>query len=264
MKFKQELASAISAVIKASTILSKYATRSRTPKFKGEINLVTEADQHSQSAIIKILKKDFPQYGILSEENFETRSDSAIKWIVDPLDGTTNYAHNLPVYSISIALEVEQKIVLGVVYNPNLDELFFAVAGCGAYLNNKRISVSKTKTLNKSLLATGFPYDIRESQNNNLNHFNNFAVRAQAIRRGGSACLDLCYLAGGRFDGFWELKLAPWDMAAGYLMVEEAGGKVTDFKNRQFHINKKEMLASNRHIHGEMLKVLNKRKITNF
>lgn len=193
----------------------------------------------------------------MSEENYSENSKSAFKWIIDPLDGTTNYAHNLPIYSVAIGLAVEQKIVLGVVYNPNLEELFFGMAGNGSYLNNKRISVSRTRTLNKSLLATGFPYDIRKSRVNNLEHFKNFAVRAQAIRRGGSACLDLCYLACGRFDGFWELKLAPWDTAAGSLIVEEAGGMVTDFKGNAFDIYEKEILATNRFIHSDMTKVLN-------
>ncbi len=256
MSFNREVKTAIEAALESGKILRKFASKTKSVRYKGTINLVTEADKLSQEKIIRILKKGFPEYSILSEEDLYLKSNSPIKWIIDPLDGTTNFAHNLPIYSISIALEVDGKIEMGVVYNPNLEEIFQAVRGRGAFLNDKPIRVSKTKTLNKSLLATGFPYDIRESRNNNLNHFKNFAVRAQAIRRGGSAALDLCYLACGRFDGFWELKLAPWDTAAGYLIVEEAGGKVTDFRGRRFDIYKKEIVATNRHIHNEMLRVL--------
>ncbi len=226
---------------------------------KGEINLVTEVDYQCEKVIIDIIKRDYPEHEILTEEagSVKTSSKSRYKWIIDPLDGTTNYTHSYPCFCASVGLEVDGEIVAGAVYNPMFDELFTSVKGKGAYLNEKPLKVSKTGDINKSLLATGFPYDIRDSKENNLNHFCNFAVRAQAIRRPGSAVLDLCYLAAGRFDGFWELKLYPWDMAASSLIVKEAGGMITDFKGGEFSIYKGEMLASNGLIHKEMINILN-------
>ncbi len=254
--FERELVTALHAARQGGVVLKRYASRAKLIRFKGEINLVTVADRLSQRAIVRSLQKIFPGDSILCEEKCTKDHDSDRRWIIDPLDGTTNYAHNLPIYSISIALEIEDRIVLGLVYNPNLNETFWAVRSHGAFLNSKPIRVSRIRTLSRSLLATGFPYDIRVSRNNNIAHFGNFAVRAQAIRRGGSAALDLCYLACGRFDGFWELKLGPWDTAAGSLIAEEAGACVTDFRGRPFNIFKKEILATNRLIHRAMLKVL--------
>ncbi len=255
---------AIQAALKAGEILIQHAGKVKKIGYKNEVNLVTEVDWLSEEAIIKMIKSKFPHHGILTEESGTEKSDSAYKWIIDPLDGTTNYAHNFPIFCVSIALEKERNIVLGVVYNPNLDELFTAEKGKGAFLSNgketekskRRIRVSQTAELSQSLLATGFPYDIRTSQEDNLNHFANFYKRAQAIRRAGSAALDLCYLAMGRFDGFWELKLSPWDMAAGSLLVTEAGGKVTNFSGKPFDIYSKEILASNGKIHQQMIEVL--------
>ncbi len=228
---------ATEAALKAGDILIQHSGKVKKIEFKNEVNLVTEVDCLSEEAIIKIIKSQFPDHGILTEEGEGKKSESAYKWVVDPLDGTTNYAHDFPSYCVSLALEKDGEIILGVVYNPNLDELFMAEKGRGAFLSKgksptnqeRRISVSQTTQLSQSLLATGFPYDIRTSSIDNLNHFANFYKRAQAIRRAGSAALDLCYLAMGRFDGFWELKLSPWDMAAGSLLVTEAGGKVTNF-----------------------------------
>ena len=190
--------------------------------YKGEIDLVTQFDRKSQDLIVKRLSREFPDYGILSEENISRDVESPIKWIVDPLDGTTNFAHGLPIWAISIALEKKGDILLGVVYDPSRGEMFYAIKGNGAFFNKRQIHVSSVKQLEHSLLVTGFPYDIRSAKDNNLNHFNNFAVRAQAVRRLGSAALDLCYTACGRFDGYWELKLAPWDQAAGSLILREA------------------------------------------
>jgi myo-inositol-1(or 4)-monophosphatase len=255
---------AIDASLKAGDILLKHSGKVKKVGFKDEVNLITEVDHISEEAILKIIRSKFPQHGILTEESKEMKSESSFKWVIDPLDGTTNYAHNLPTYCVSIALEKEGEIILGVVYNPNLDELFVGEKGKGAYLykgkgsskSRRRIFVSHTRPLEKSLLATGFPYDIRTSKNNNLNHFANFYKKCQAVRRMGAAALDLCYLAMGRFDGFWELKLSPWDMAAGNLMVTEAGGKVTDFSGGPFNIYLKEILASNGKIHQEMIDIL--------
>ena len=247
---------AIQSALKGGDILRRYRGKVRNIEYKGVVNLVTKADRLSEDRIIKIIQKNFPEHNILTEESKGYEKKSDYKWIIDPLDGTTNYAHGFPVYCISIALEREGEIILGVVYNPVLKELFVAEKNKGALLNDKRICVSKTRELSKSLLATGFPYDIRESHINNLNHFRNFALTSQAVRRAGSAALDLCYLAKGIFDGFWELKLSPWDTAAGILMVKEAGGKVTNFSGKKFSIYEKDILATNGKIHNQMMEVI--------
>ena len=256
MRYQDKRKVAIQAALKGGEILIKNRRKTKKVRYKGRVNLVTGVDFESEGAILKIIRKSFPEHQILTEESQQEEKDSLYKWIIDPLDGTTNYAHDFPSYCVSVALEEKGQIVLGVVYNPILNELFVAEKGKGAYLNNKKIFVSKTIKLSDSLLATGFPYDIRESDINNLDHFANFAIRAQAIRRAGSASLDLCYLAIGRFDGFWELKLSPWDTAAGSLLVEEAGGKVTDFSGGKYSIYKKDILATNGKIHREMIEVL--------
>ncbi len=248
----------IQSALKGGDILQGYRGKVKRISYKGIVNLVTEADRLSEDGIIKIIQKNFPEHNILTEESKGYEKESDYKWIIDPLDGTTNYAHGFPVYCISIALEKEGEIILGVVYNPVLKELFVAEKNKGAFLNGKKIHVSKTRELSKSLLATGFPYDIRESDINNLDHFRNFALTSQAVRRAGSAALDLCYLAKGIFDGFWELKLSPWDTAAGILMVKEAGGKVTNFSGKKFSIYEKDILATNGKIHNQMMEVIRK------
>ncbi|MEO0184545.1 MAG: inositol monophosphatase family protein, partial [candidate division WOR-3 bacterium] len=224
--------------------------------YKGVVNLVTQFDKIAQKRIVTYLRKNFPDYSVLSEENFSHNTNTPMKWLLDPLDGTTNFAHNLPIWAISLALEVEGRVVLGLVYDPTRKELFSAIKGKGAFLNKKKITVSNTRNLNQSLLVTGFPYDIRESKENNLNYFARFCVRAQAVRRLGSAALDLCYTACGRFDGYWELKLSPWDQAAGSLILTEAGGEITDFKGRPFSIYGREVLGTNGLIHNQMMKIL--------
>ena len=181
-------------------------------------------------------------------------------WVVDPLDGTTNYAHGFPMFCVSIALEIEGRVDVGVVYDPMRDELFTATRGGGAHLNGKPIKVSEETELGESLIATGFPYDLRTSDVNNLDHWNAMIYKVQAVRRAGSAALDLCYLATGRFDGFWELKLHPWDVAGGGLIVEEAGGKVTDLAEGPFSVYSQEILASNGNIHSQMSEILKKGK----
>lgn len=255
-EYKEFKKIAIKAALKAGDILNKNRGRVKKVDYKGKINIVTEIDLLSEKTILKIIKKNFPDHSILTEESREQKTDSIYKWIIDPLDGTTNYARDFPSYCISIALEKEGKVILGVVYNPLLNELFTTEIGEGAFLNRRRIYVSSTRDLSKSFLATGFPYDIRESQITNLDHFANFAVRSLAIRRAGSAALDLCYLAVGRFDGFWELKLSPWDTAAVALLVKEAGGKVTDFENEKYSIYSKHILATNGRIHQQMIEIL--------
>jgi myo-inositol-1(or 4)-monophosphatase len=250
---------AIRAARESGQIQREWLTRDKRVELKGAINLVTEVDRRCEQRIVEIIKKAFPQHNILTEETpMADELPSPFRWIIDPLDGTTNYTHGYPCFSTSIALELEKEIVLGAIYDPLLDELFLAQQGKGTFLNNERISVSTTEQLTNALICTGFPYDLRESPENNLDHFNNFIMEARAIRRDGSAALDLCYVAAGRFDGFWELKLYPWDVAAGKLLVEEAGGTVTDFRGGGLDIYGQEILATNGRIHQEMIKVLQK------
>ncbi len=223
-----------------------------------EINLVTEIDKGSEKKIIEFIKNKFPNHSILAEESGETSKTSEYKWIIDPLDGTTNYTHSFPVFCVSIALEYKGEVIIGVVYDPNFDELFYAEKGKGAFLNGKKISVSKTDKLIKSMLATGFPYNVKENPDNCVEHFVNFLMEAQAIRRLGSAALDLVYVACGRLDGFWEVDLNPWDVAAGKIIIEEAGGMITDFYGNKFSIYTKGVVASNGLIHQQMLEVIKK------
>lgn len=225
--------------------------------YKSAIDIVTEIDRKAEEKIVENLQRRFPDHSILAEE--ETRipgSSGEYRWIIDPLDGTTNFAHSYPQVSVSIALEQAGHIVLGVVFDPLRKELFKAAEGGGAFLNDSPIQTSKIAQLDKALLATGFPYDRRERADFYLNFFKAFLVRCQGIRRAGSAALDVCYLACGRIDGFWELKLHPWDTAAASLIVQEAGGKLTDFDSNPFTIWGEETLGSNGLIHAEMLEVL--------
>jgi myo-inositol-1(or 4)-monophosphatase len=241
---------------KAGALLLERLHDRHTVQYKGEINLVTEADCLSEALIVERIRREFPGHDILTEESPETANGSDFRWIIDPLDGTTNYAHGYPVFSVSIALEVKGVIMQGAVYNPMLDELFTAEKGVGAFLNGRRLNVSRTERLSRSLLATGFPYDIREDRNNNINYFKVMVLSAQAVRRTGSAALDLAYIAAGRFDGFWELKLMPWDTAAGWLLVKEAGGCVTDLCGDSYQLLSRNILASNGLIHAEMASIL--------
>ncbi|MFQ5442524.1 MAG: inositol monophosphatase family protein [Thermodesulfobacteriota bacterium] len=247
---------AIEMALAAGTMLRENLGHAGRVDFKGEVNIVTEMDRRSEALLISEIKRRFPGHGVLTEESEGLESASGKRWIIDPLDGTTNYSHGFPVFCVSVAFEESAGVVSGVVYNPMLDELFTAQRGRGAALNGKKILVSKTASLGASLLATGFPYDLRTSKKNNFDHFKNFSLRAQAIRRAGAAALDLCYVAAGRFDGFWEMKLSAWDTAAASLIVTEAGGRVTDFKGNEFSNYQPECLASNGLIHDEMLGVL--------
>lgn len=249
---------ALHAAKTAGLLLREKLGAKRRIEYKSAIDLVTEMDKRSEAVIIREIKRKFPDHGIMAEESAPRTATAkyGCRWIIDPLDGTTNYAHGLPVFCVSIGFEKAGKIILGVVYNPMLDEMFVAEKGRGARLNGKKIKVSAIGSLDASLLATGFPYDIRTTKKNNLGHFKAFAVRAQAIRRAGAAALDLCYVACSRFDGFWELKLKPWDTAAATLIVREAGGRVTGFDNNRFSIYGDECLASNGRIHYDMVNVL--------
>lgn len=241
----------------AGSILLKHLGKPLDVEFKGDVDLVTKIDRLSEEAIVSIILKAYPDHQILAEEGTNQTGKSKYRWIIDPLDGTTNYAHSFPCFAVSIGLEVSGEMVAGVVFDPVRDECFTAMERGGAYLNGRAIHISEVKTLDRALLATGFPYDRRENPDNYLSLFRKFMVRAQEIRRPGSASIDLCYLASGRIDGFWECKLKPWDVAAASVIVVEAGGRISDFKGNKFSIFGNETLASNGRIHDEMIRAVN-------
>lgn len=249
-------AAALEAARKGGDVLIKNLAKAKRIYFKGEIDLVTNVDRAAEAAIVRTLKRWFPDHSFLTEEGGEEKTPSPYQWIIDPLDGTTNYAHAYPHFCVSIAVEVRGAVRLGVVNDPVRREIFIAEKGKGACLNGKRIKVSRVPRLKESLLATGFSYDVRVHPENNLDHWRNFIFTSQAVRRDGSAALNQCYVACGRLDGFWELRLHAWDTAAGSLIVTEAGGTVTDFSGKRFDIKGQETLASNGLIHKEMLSVL--------
>ncbi len=251
---------AIDAALEAGKFLKMNIGKIRQIEHKQgeERNLVTEIDKKTEQLIIEKISKRYPQHSFLGEESGSHQTASGYKWIIDPLDGTTNFTHGLHVYCTSIALEHKGEVVLGVIYDPSLDELFTAEKGKGAYLNNRRIHVSQATRLMQSLIVTGFPYDIKDNPHNAVQHFTTFLMECQAVRRLGSAALDLSYVACGRFDGFWEVTLNPWDMAAGVLFVEEAGGKFTNFQGFPSDIYTPNVLVSNGHIHEQMVSILRK------
>jgi len=224
-------------------------------KDTAKLQIVTEADIRSEAAIIRRVKKSFPDHSFLAEES-APQGSSPYRWIIDPLDGTTNYAHTFPMNCVSIACENAGEIILGGVFNPFLKELFFAEKSKGAFLNGKRIRVAKTRKLAESLLVTGFPYDRKTHARYYLDIYGEFMIRCHGVRRTGSAAMDLCYVACGRFDGFWEMKLQAWDTAAAKLIVEEAGGKVSDFRGNGYSVYDPEILATNARLHPEMLRIL--------
>ena len=225
-------------------------------RFKGETDLVTEVDRACEEQIVSLLRSRFPDHDILAEENDYGELRGSHRWIIDPLDGTTNYAHGFPWFAVSIALEIEGEVRVGVVYQPVLDELFTAVKGEGARLNGERLAVSRRQPLRQCLLATGFPYDGTCDNENNLDHFCRFQLAVRGIRRAGAAALDLAYVAAGRLDGYWECKLKPWDMAAGELLVREAGGRVTNHLGEPHSVYDHRIVASNGLIHDAMLEML--------
>ena len=253
---REHLEAARAAAKEAGRILMEGFGHRPRVYYKGRIDLVTDIDRQSEASIVSFLHRRFPEYAILSEEGHGYDGKGRVRWIVDPLDGTTNYTHGFPFFSVSIALEQEGRLRCGVVYDPLREEWFTAVRGEGATLNGEPIRISDTGELEQALLATGFPYDMKESPANNLDHFRNFSMRAQAVRRPGVASIDLAYVAMGRLDGFWEFKLKAWDIAAGALLVTEAGGTVTDFGGDPVDIFRAEIVASNGHIHNAMLQVL--------
>jgi myo-inositol-1(or 4)-monophosphatase len=229
-------------------------------KHKGETDLVTELDLKSEEFLVSRIRERFPSHQIVTEESGEHEGNPAHRWLIDPLDGTTNYSHGVPIYSVSLAYLSDGVVHRGVVYDPSLDACFSAERGTGAWMNGSELQVSSAKTLNESLLVTGFPYDIRTNPANNLDHYAHFALRTHAVRRLGSAALDLCYVAAGRFDGYWELSLSPWDLAAGALIVLEAGGKVTRLDGSADYLAPPySVLAGNPAIHAEMLEYFRER-----
>jgi len=241
----------------AGQILRQYYQKPHSVSFKDVINLVTEIDYQSESLIYKLLKQEYPNYGFLGEETGEVAGSEKSLWIVDPLDGTTNYARGYPLFAVSIALEKNSEIVIGVVYNPLTDEMFAAEKGLGATLNGQPIHVSETAQLGKSFLASGFPYDVWSSPLNNLYEWEQFLQKTISVRCDGSASLDLCHVASGCLDGYWEYSLEAWDMAAGALIVEEAGGKISLISGAPFSPYRKNILATNQFLHEVMLEVLN-------
>lgn len=243
------------AAERAGEALMRYFGRA-TVEFKGEIDLVTEGDREAERVILGMIRERFPDHAVVAEESGAHAGQAPARWIVDPLDGTTNYAHGLPIFAVSIALEVDGRLQVGVVYNPATGEKFTARRGRGAARNGRPLRVSQTQELGRSLLVTGFAYNVRRTAETNLDHFANFLGTAQGLRRLGSAALDLCYVAAGAFDGYWETQLNLWDLAAGWLIVEEAGGKVTDLLGRPLTMEARQIVASNGKIHEAMLDVL--------
>jgi myo-inositol-1(or 4)-monophosphatase len=236
----------------AGALLMEYFHQHVKVEYKGDADLVTIADRKSEILIRERIKKNWPVHDVLGEEQGLVNTGSDYRWYVDPLDGTTNFAHGFPVFSVSMALEYKNRRIAGVVFDPTRDELFAAEQGNGAYLNHQRIQVSKTANLAECLVGTGFPSHKRH-KNPNIYFYHQITLHTHGVRRAGSAALDLCNVASGRFDGFWEFNLNPWDTAAGVLIVEEAGGKVTDFHGGPFQLNSRETLASNGLVHGALL-----------
>ena len=244
-----EAAKASGALI-AERINGKFTIEKKA----GPNDLVTEVDKASEALIMEIIKKSFPDHHILSEEIGEVIMDSTYKWIIDPIDGTVNFANGIPLCCVSIGIEKEGKMIMGAVYNPMMNEFFFAEKNEGAFLNDNRIAVSKQKEVQYSCLVTGFPYTYLDMENGPLDVFSRLIRKGIPVRRLGSAAIDLCWVAAGRFDGFYEHKLNAWDSAAGFLLVEEAGGKVTDFKGNEYSPYQPHLVATNGLIHDELLR----------
>ncbi|WP_158790204.1 inositol monophosphatase family protein [Granulicella sp. L60] len=245
----------------AGALLRGFYTKGVTTEYKGDVDLVTEADRASEELIVTKLKAAFPEHGVYGEEGTRSGLDSEYRWYVDPLDGTTNFAHGFPAFCVVLGLErrapglaegVDGEMVAGVIYDPLRDEMFSVERGKGAWMNHRRLAVSKTAKLQESLTATGFPSKKRH-ESPNIYFYNEITLRSHGVRRAGSAALDMAYVAAGRLDGFWEFNLNPWDTSAGYLLVEEAGGTVTHFDGGRFTLDSREVLATNGLIRGEMV-----------
>ncbi len=224
---------------------------------KGEIDLVTEVDHRSEAFILGEIQRRFPDHKILAEESGAQRGSDCCAWIIDPLDGTVNYAHGVPIFAVSIAFQLEGEIILGAVYDPMRDECFSAEKGKGAWLNGTSIRVAATQDLNNSLLVTGFPYDVRKNPENNLDNYARLMMLTQGVRRLGSAAIDLCYVGSGRFDGYWELRLSPWDIAGGGLIAREAGAAVTNLLGEENFLSPPySIIAASPRLHAAMLEII--------
>jgi myo-inositol-1(or 4)-monophosphatase len=250
---KQFLGVAVEIARQAGSILMPYFHRRVAVEYKGDVDLVTEADRASEAFILGRLCAYFPDHAIVAEEGGGHESASPYRWYVDPLDGTTNFAHGFPIFAVSIALEREGESVVGVIYDPTRDEMFAAEKGAGAFLNGEAIRVSRVERLEEALVTTGFPSKKRH-QNPNIHYYHQMNMQTHGVRRPGSAALDLAYVAAGRMDGFWEFHLQPWDLAAGRLLVEEAGGMVTDAAGQVHRLDSPGILASNRVLHDQLLR----------
>ena len=235
----------------AGAVLREEVQRPPDIAYKGDYDLVTQADKRSEALIVSRLQKLFPEHAVAAEEGSGKETGSEFRWHVDPLDGTTNFAHGYPCFCVSMALAKSDSLILGVVYNPIFDEMFWASRGEGAYFNGKRIHSSKITEMRRSLLCTGFPNHKRHALPN-IHYYWDFTLHSHGVRRDGSAALDLAYVAAGRFDGFWEFGLKPWDTAAGVVLVEEAGGKISDLDGQPYVLGGKSILATNGRIHAEM------------
>ncbi|MEO7653813.1 MAG: inositol monophosphatase family protein [Bryobacteraceae bacterium] len=248
------LETAIDIARESGALLAGYFERRVAFELKGEFDLVTEADRASERLVVERLRGHFPSHGIMAEEGGGVQGSSGYRWYVDPLDGTTNFAHSFPVYNVTLALECDGEMVVGVVFDPTRQEMFTAERGSGSYLNNRRIRVSAAKTLEESLVATGFP-SRRRHQNINIHFYHQMAMATHGVRRAGSAAIDLAYVASGRLDAFWEFGLKPWDMAAGTLLVTEAGGRCSDMHGAKYGVDEPHLLADNGSVHDETLQL---------
>jgi len=258
--FSKITLTAIQAALKAGEILKKgYNSHFEIRKKEGKHNLVTEYDLLSETTIISFIKERFPDHSILCEEGGQVQKDNEIEWIIDPLDGTVNFAHSIPMFAVSIAVRKGNDFISAVTYHPLLSELFVAEKAKGAYLNGNKIKVTNTKKLDDAILATGFPYDLINNPNNCIERFMSILKLGLPIRRIGSACLDLAYIAAGRLDVFWEVNLGPWDCAAGKLLIEEAGGRVTHFDDSEVILkDKNAIVATNSYLHENILNLFKK------
>lgn len=251
----------LKAALESGKLMKEFSSKQFTINSKDSLNdLVTEVDHASEKLIMGIIREQFPEHHILTEESGDLVMDSNIKWIIDPIDGTVNFANGIPLCCVSIGIEKDDEVIMGAVYNPFIDEFFFAEKGQGATLNDKNITVSSKQNVESSCLVTGFPYTYREQENGPLDIFSRFIKHGVPVRRLGSAAIDLCWVAAGRFDGFYESFLNAWDSAAGYLMVKEAGGKVTDFSGKEYSLYQPKIVATNGKIHDEILQWINNTK----
>ncbi len=249
------------AIMAGGQQVSQYFNQTFEIKYKeGRNNLVTAADEASEKAILEVIQKTYPNHYILTEETGALPQNSEYKWIIDPIDGTINFAHGIPINCVSIGVEYKGEIILGMVYNPHMNELFFAEKGTGATLNGRAIKVSSETDVMKSCLVTGFPYVYIQQNNGPIEVFERFVKEGVPVRRFGAAAIDLCWVAAGRLDGFYEHKLQPWDSAAGFLTVEEAGGQVTDFEGLQYSPYQPQIAATNGLMHQQLLSIINQEK----